>query len=326
MQLRQTYQNPLNIRDIGDPFVLRPQKAPYRDRYYLFATSSPIGFKVWSSEDLIDWTDEGLCYDGRKSRWAKDTFWAPECVEFNGQYYLFFSANWSYNPNDDDETFRLGVAVSDSPLGPFVDLKDEPIFDPGFPVIDANVFIDDDGSKYITYSRCCYKHKVGEFEESHIYGAQLNDAMTGIISGGSVLLQPCQEWENWSSHTGRRWNEGSFMFKRGGIYYLMFSANHYQDKEYSVGYAVSEQPLGPYKKYTGNPILMHDYPRVSGPGHNSCTVSPDGTEMLIVYHCHTDPIAGGADRQVCIDRIQFDEAGNMSVAGPTTEKQPYFNA
>lgn len=67
-----------------------------------------------------------------------------------------------------------------------------------------------------------------------------------------------------------------------------------------------------------------DYPRVSGPGHNNCTFSTEGTEMLIVYHCHTNPLVGGGDRQVCIDRLQFDEVGIMSVIGPTTDKQPYF--
>ena len=318
MNNKKTYKNPLSITNIGDPFILKPEKKEYKGKYYLYATSMMAGFKVWSSEDLDHWCDEGVCYDGKESKWAKNCFWAPECVEYNGKYYLFFSANWNYNPTNEDETFRIGAAVSDSPLGPFKDLSDKPMFDPGFPVIDANVFIDDDGSKYITFSRCCYKHKVGEFEESHIYGARLNNDMNGIIGQVQLLLQPYQEWENWSKHTGRRWNEGSFMFKREGLYYIMFSANHYADKEYAVGYATSESPLGPYKKYEGNPILKHDFPRVSGPGHNSCTYSPDGSEMLIVYHCHTDPLKGGGNRQVCIDIMEFDNNGRICTINPTT--------
>jgi len=320
----KTYKNPIGISDIGDPFILKTKNKECKGRYFLYATSSPIGFKVWSTDDLVNWNDEGLCYDGRGSRWAKNTFWAPECIEYYGKYYLFFSANWCYNPNNEDENFRLGIAVSENPIGPFLDLIDRPLFDPGYPVIDANVFIDDDGSKYITYSRCCYKHKVGEFEESHIHGAELLDDMTGIIGDGKVLLRPYQEWENWSLHTGRRWNEGSFLFKRKNLYYIMFSANHYQDKEYAIGYATANHPLGPYKKYEDNPILKHDYSRVSGPGHNSCTFSPDGSEMLIVYHSHTNPFIGGENRQVCIDRLKFDENDIISVIGPTTDKQPYF--
>ncbi len=322
-----TYKNPLNITGIGDPFVLRPQAGAYKGKYYLYASSNPHdvqGFKVWSSENLIEWTDEGICYDGTQSSWARDCFWAPECIEYKGMYYLFFSANWKYNPDNEDETFRLGAAISESPLGPFKDLTGRPLFDPGYPVIDANVLIDDDGTKYITYSRCCYKHKVGDFEESHIYGAELTDDMTGIRGEGQLLLRPCQEWEYWSEHTGRHWNEGSFVFKRNGIYYIMYSANFYEEKHYGIGYAISPGPLGPYTKYPDNPILKHDFPRVSGPGHNSCTMSPDGSEMLIVYHCHTDPVKGGSDRQVCIDRIKFREDGSMYIIGPTTDEQPYF--
>jgi beta-xylosidase len=309
-----SYNNPVNISGIGDPFVLKPENPGFEGRYYLYATSSPIGFKVWSSDDLVHWNEKGLCYDGRKSMWAKDCFWAPECVEYRNRYYLFFSANWNHNPDDEVETFRIGAAVADSPFGPFVDLADEPLFDPGFPVIDANVFVDDDGAKYITYSRCCYKHKVRDFEESHIYGARLKDDMTGLVSDGVLLLQPCQEWENWSAHTGRRWNEGSFLFKRNGIYYIMFSANFYREKFYSIGYATSDKPLRLYRKYEGNPILMHDLPRLSGPGHSSLTTSPDGSDLLIVYHCHTDPEKGGGDRQVCIDRVTFDDDGVMGIA------------
>ncbi len=320
----KTYKNPLNITGIGDPFVLKPNSPRFRGKYYLYATSSPIGFKVWSSNDLINWKEEGLCYDGRKSLWAKDCFWAPECVEYNDKYYLFFSANWKYNPQNEEENFRIGVAVSDNPLGPFEDLKDEPLFDPGYPVIDANVFIDDDDSKYITYSRCCYKHKVGDFEESHIYGARLSDDMTEIEGEHKLLLRPCQEWENWSAHTGRRWNEGSFLFKRNGLYYITYSANYYMEKYYAVGYATAKNPLGPYIKYEGNPILMHDYPRVSGPGHSCCIFSQDGSEMLIVYHCHTDPLKGGSDRQVCIDRMHFREDGSICTIIPTTDEQPCF--
>lgn len=96
------------------------------------------------------------------------------------------------------------------------------------------------------------------------------------------------------------------------------------EKHYAVGYATAEKPLGPYTKYEGNPILMHDFPRVSGPGHSSCTFSPDGTEMLIVYHCHTNPLKGGSDRQVCIDRMHFREDGSICVINPTTDEQPCF--
>jgi hypothetical protein len=100
---------------------------------------------------------------------------------------LFYSAQWKENPANEVENFRIGVAVADKPTGPFVDMTDKPIFDPGYPIIDANVFFDTDGRSYLYYSRAAYKHPVKseiadwarkrgwykEIEESWVYGVEL---------------------------------------------------------------------------------------------------------------------------------------------------------
>ena len=99
-------------------------------------------------------------------------FWAPECYEIDGIYYLFYSADWKVNPTGALENFRIGVARASTPSGPFTDISDHPIFDPGYPIIDANVFAED-GRYYLYYSRCCYEHKVDGLEESWIYGVEL---------------------------------------------------------------------------------------------------------------------------------------------------------
>ena len=303
----------INISGIGDPYVLKCKEGKYAGRYFLYATSSECGFKVWSSSDLAAWKEHGLCFRREESSWCIDSFWAPACIEYNGAYYMYYSANWSNNPENEAENFRIGVAKSGSPLGPFRDIVNHPMFDCGFPVIDADVFLDDDGKKYLTCSRCCYKNRIGDFEESHIYGAELNDDMISLKSDLVLLLKPEQDWENWSIRTGRRWNEGNYLFKHNGIYYLMFSANYYADKEYAIGYATGTSPLGPYRKYENNPVLMHDYPHFSGPGHNSMVRSPDDKEWFMVYHAHSNPQKGGADRKVCMNRITFSIEGNLKV-------------
>ena len=73
---------------------------------------------------------------------------------------MFHSSNWKFNPTDEEENFRLGVAVADTPLGPFVEMYEQPIFDSKYPIIDANLYFSEDGSVYLYYSRCCYKHPV----------------------------------------------------------------------------------------------------------------------------------------------------------------------
>lgn len=151
--------NPLPI-SFGDPFILYNTSDT---TFYMYGTSGKLkGFKTYASKDLLHWVDKGIIYDNTQAiSWGTDCFWAPEVYERNGKFYLWYSANWKHNPNNEDENFRIGVAVSDSPTGPFRDLYDHPVFDPGYPVIDANLYFDDESGKvYLYYSRCCYKHPV----------------------------------------------------------------------------------------------------------------------------------------------------------------------
>ena len=111
------------------------------------------------------------------------------------------------------------------------------------------------------------------------------------------------------------------MLKHNHKYYLMYSANFYASRDYSVGYAVAERPLGPYTKAAHNPILFSSNSEISGPGHNSVIASPDRGELFIVYHIHTDPDRPSGERQVCIDRMGFREDGSLYVNGPTNTPQ-----
>ena len=324
----EMYQNPLPITGIGDPFVLRASDG----MYYMYATSADDGFKCWKSADIIHWEDCGYCYRADETCWGLKCFWAPECYEIDGKYWLFYSADDRVNPTDELENFCLGLAVSKSPEGPFTDCTGgRPLLKTDYPVIDADLLRDDTGAPVkdenglytIYYSRCCYKHQVGPYEESHIYGAKLDLSAAKFVGEPKLLLQPDQEWEGWSAPTtGRRWAEGPLTLLHNGKVYMMYSANFYAEKYYAIGYAVADEPLGTFVKYEKNPVMMHDYPRVSGPGHNSVCWSPDGKEMFIVYHIHTHTDKGGMNRQVCIDRMGFLPDGTIYCDGPTTTPQP----
>lgn len=234
----------------GDPFLLHASDG----RYYLYDTSLADGFECFVSDDLQKWDSCGRVYrGGQPGQWNKGCFWAPEVYERNGKFYLFYSANIndSLNINNDLETFNIGVAVSDSPTGPFKDLFNRPIFNPEYPVIDADVYFDDTTGKcYLYYSRCCYKHAVDseiaqkmkaedkqyetvegnkdEIQESWVYGVELKPDFSGIIGEPQLLLCPPAtmddvqaEWESRSVTSGevnRRWTEGSFIFKDADTY------------------------------------------------------------------------------------------------------------
>ena len=308
-----TYTNPLNIQKIGDPYVLKALDG----RYYCYPTSDgKAGFKVWRSDNLVDWTDLGHIYKATDKSWGHNRFWAPEVVIFEGRYYMYYTAGWKEN-----NSLRIGVAVSDKPEGPFEDVYDRPMFDFGYAVLDANILFDDDGKKYMYYSMDCSENMRDGVPESHIYGIELSGDILSVKGEPVLLAMPEQAWERKSKE--RFWNEGPFVLKHNGLYYLMYSANCYADRTYGVGYALSDKPLGKFVKYEHNPVLSSS-DSVSGPGHHS--VVSVGDEMFMVYHTHTDPAAGGGDRQVCIDRMGFDADGNIWVKGPTDTPQPRLRA
>ncbi|MBI4928436.1 MAG: family 43 glycosylhydrolase, partial [Anaerolineae bacterium] len=255
-------------------------------------------------------------YRRNPDSWCESDFWAPEVVVYRGKYYLHYSARWEKN-----QSLRLGVAVADSPLGPFMDVYNRPMFDFGYAAIDGHVFFDDDGRKYFYYSRDCSENVVNGCHESHIYGLELNDDLVSFCGEPILVAKPEQEWETCHSQEWR-WNEGPFMLKHAGKYYLMYSANFYASREYAVGYAVADSPIGPFVKAAHNPVLASPSADISGPGHNSVTLAPDGKTLIIVYHIHTDPQHPGGDRQVCIDRMEFDTAGRLLVDGPSKGPQP----
>ncbi|MEE4287565.1 MAG: glycoside hydrolase family 43 protein [Mariniphaga sp.] len=335
------FNNPLPV-EFGDPYILKASNG----MYYMVGTGGvKDGFKMYSSSDLKEWKDEGRIYQGNTdTSWCVANFWAPELYEHNGKFYLFFSSDWRENPTNALENFRIGVAVSDNPTGPYTNLFNRPVFDPGYPIIDANLWFEED-RVFLYYSRVCYKHPVeseladwareqgmfDEIEESWIYGVEMKPDFSGIIGEPQLLLRPPvsmddeqTEWESRSVTSGevnRRWTEGSYIFKKNDVYYMMYSANFYGGQYYAVGYATSSNPLGPFTKAANNPLLEKNVEKggiVNGTGHNSITWSPDGKEMLCVYHGYTSK--SGKNRVVFIDHMEVLDDGTLVVHGPTTSE------
>jgi len=197
---KSTYTNPLPVK-FGDPYVIYTNGT-----YYMYGTGGvEKGFAAYKSEDLVNWMPVGQVYYGDVGKsWGIHSFWAPEVYELNNRYYLFYSAQWKENPTNELENFRIGVAVADKPEGPFIDVSSRPLFDPGYPIIDANVFFDTDGRMYLYFSRCCYKHPVKSeiadwvrqkgwynyIEESWVYGIELKPDLSGVIGQPALLLRP----------------------------------------------------------------------------------------------------------------------------------------
>ncbi|MEA4919185.1 glycoside hydrolase family 43 protein [Proteiniphilum sp.] len=337
-----TYSNPLPVT-FGDPFILSASDG----KYYMYGTGGmEKGFGAYSSDNLVDWHFEGQVYSGNQpGSWTVKNYWAPEVYEIDGRYYMFFSADWKENPTNELENFRIGVAVADQPTGPFTEVSDKPLFDPGYPIIDANI-LQHDGRTYLYYSRCCYKNPVEsevaewarvqnlfqEIEESWVYGVEISNDFTTVIGEPVLLLQPPStmadpqtEWESRSVTSGevnRRWTEGSFAFEYNGKIYMMYSANFFGGENYAVGYAVADNPLGPFAKADNNPVLEKNVAsggEVTGTGHNMVFRTKEEGKMYTVYHGRTQKT--GNERVVFIDEMNIDENGVLTVDGPSTSEK-----
>ncbi len=338
-----TLHNPLSVA-FGDPFVLKASDG----NFYMYGTGGvKDGFRACVSSDLTNWKELGRIYQGNTAdSWCTANFWAPEVYEINGKYYMLFSADWRENPTNELENFRIGVAVADQPSGPFKDLMNRPVFDPGYPIIDANLLFDN-GRMYLYYSRCCYKNPVAseiadwakaqgwydEIEESWVYGVEIKPDFSDIIGEPQLLLRPPvrlddkqAEWESRSvtSHeVNRRWTEGSFIIKEKDTYYMMYSANYFGGKNYAVGYATSKNPLGPFAKADNNPVLQKNTEsggKVTGTGH--CMAFTTAGKMYCVYHGRTKET--GDERMVLIDPMEILPDGKLVVHGPTTDLQTLY--
>lgn len=300
--------NPRNIKDIGDPHILKAG-----DEYFTFATGGPLGFNVWRSADLNTFSKEKAL---KKIDWVSGDYWAPEVYEVGGKYYMFFTGRWKEN-----QSLRIGVAVADAPQGPYTDAIGGPLFDFGYAAIDGTLLFDDAGTPYMIYSRDCSENVVGMYHESHLYGVQLAADLLSTVGEAVLLTKPDAPWELMSGDY--HWNEGPAVLKHEGKYYLFYSANFYAGKEYTLGVAVADHPMGPYVKQANNPILNYiEKPEkviVSGPGHNSFFTV--GDEIFTSYHTHTYPTAPSGNRQVNIDRVGFHADGTAYINGPTMAKQ-----
>ncbi|MEU9058678.1 family 43 glycosylhydrolase [Streptomyces sp. NPDC048430] len=285
--------------EAGNPIVegwyADPDVAVYGDRFWIYPTTSrgygeQTFMDAFSSTDMVHWTKHPKVLDIADVPWAKYALWAPAPVFRDGKYYLYFAAN---DIQDDSELGGIGVAVSDRPEGPYKDAIGGPLIDAfhnGAQPIDQDVFIDDDGQAYMYYGGW-----------GHANVVKLNPDMTslGTFPDGSTYKEITPE----------NYTEGSFMFKRGGTYYMMWSEGGWTGPDYSVSYAMSDSPTGPFKKI--DRVLSQDPAVARGSGHNSVLNVPGTDIWYIVYHRRPLSETDGNHRALAYDRIHFNEDGTI---------------
>ncbi|MBA4148625.1 MAG: family 43 glycosylhydrolase [Verrucomicrobia bacterium] len=289
-----TYRNPLlEEMDMADPHVIK-----VGGKYYMYPTWNTKQYDVFISDDLVNWKHHGPVYSNdRRGLWAPEVF---HNKRGDGKFYLYFTDNMPGTRGSYAEK-QIGVAVANSPLGPF---EDKAIFVKNS--IDAHVFQDNDGKLYFYYV-----HLLDGFK---IMAQEMADPVT-LKGEAKEVMRPTEPWEKRNGEV----TEGPFILKRKGIYYLTYSGTGADSPNYGIGYATSKSPMGPFVKYEGNPIVQRKG-QLLGPGHHCVIEGPD-KKLWMLYHQKRSE-ERSFKRYLAIDPIWFDKNGVLHAKATKGTDEP----
>ena len=294
----QKHNNP-----VFEGWYADPEGIVFDNKYWIYPTYSAlyeeqVFFDAFSSPDLVNWTQHRRILDTLAVKWAKRALWAPSIIKNREKYFLFFGAN---DIQSDEEKGGIGVAVADSPEGPYKDYLGKPLIDKfhnGAQPIDQFAFKDTDGQYYLFYGGW-----------GHCNITRLKDDFTGFI--------PFQDGKVFKEITPENYVEGPFMFLRNGKYYFMWSEGGWTGPDYSVAYAISDSPTGPFKRI--GKILQQNPEIATGAGHHSVIKVPNEDTYYIVYHRRPKGETDRNYRVTCIDKMYFDDDGFIKPVVITNE-------
>lgn len=255
---------------------------------------------VLKSTDMVHWTRTvGMRYT--VFSWAHGNAWAGQMVTKNGKFYWYVPVE----QGNGNGQMAIGVAVADSPEGPFKDAIGKPLVDDAFErsnmgfasdgetpyTIDPTVFVDDDGQAYLHY---------GGFQR--MVNAKLGADMISISGTMKESTPAC-------------YFEAPFLTKRNGTYYEIYACGVNPP---TIDYATSSSPLGPW---THKGTVLPKMVTLSGQdaATNHAGVAQRGDQWYIVYHVSNGPNGGGTyHREVAIDKMNFNPDGSIQQVVPSS--------
>ena len=290
--------NPMIPGYFADPCIIVEN-----NKFYCYATIDPWGgdsLALWVSDDLKNWVRKPLNWPTKAqctSKTANDSkVWAPSVIKGrDGKFHMFVSIG-----------SEVYAGVSDRPEGPWKNVKAD-----GGPfiatqkainvhTIDAEVFLDEDGKAYL------YWGSGWNWKDGHCFVAALNETMDALVSTPKDITPP-------------GYFEGPYMVKRKSQYYLMYSDGKCTDSTYKVRYSVANNPIGTWVEGKNSPVLSSDAAgTIVGPGHHSVLFY--NKKYYIVYHRIANEQSKEAKdllREICIDELNFDKAGNIKKVKPS---------
>lgn len=285
-------QNPI----IQTNYTADPAPMVYDGKVYLYTSHDEDGstwftmndWRLYTTEDMVNWTDHGTVLHYSDFEWAKMNAWAPAAIERDGKFYMYVPITARNGRNG------IGVAVSDSPYGPFRDPLGKPLISKSQADIDPAVFIDDDGQAYLYWGNPV------------AYYVKLNEDM---ISYEGEITQVPNTIEAFGKREGKEdprrpttYEEGPWLYKRNDLYYLFFAAGPIPEH---IGYSTSKSPTGPWK-YQG--VVM---PRQGGAFTNHPGIIDFKGKTYFFYHNGALPGGGGFTRSVSVEEAKFKKDGSI---------------
>ena len=255
-------------------------------------------WRCYSSKDMVNWTDHGAVLSYKVFSWSRGDAWAGQCIQRNGKFYYYLPVNQKGGGN------AIGVAVSDSPTGPFKDALGKPLLT-GYGYIDPTVYIDNDGQAYLYWGN------------PNLWHVKLNDDMISYDQELGIVKEDLKD-ENFGYRAKKidnrtaAYEEGPWFFKRNSKYYLLYPAGGVPEH---LAYSTSDGPTGPW---VYGDTIMHVIK-----DHGAFTNHPGYIEFkgksYLFYHNAGLSGGGGFKRSVCIEPFQFNADGSIPLIKPTKE-------
>jgi beta-xylosidase len=302
-----TAQNPI----IQTNYTADPAPMIYNDTVYLYTSHDEDttinnfftmnDWKCYSTTDMVNWTDHGSVLSYKDFEWSRGDAWAGQCIYRNGKFYYYLPVNQKNGGN------AIGVAVSDSPTGPFKDAIGKPLLT-GYGYIDPTVFIDDDGQAYLYWGN------------PNLWHVKLNEDMISYDLNYGIVKEDLRD-DNFGyraikqdayNYRTAAYEEGPWLFKRDTLYYLLYPAGGVPEH---LAYSTAKNISGPW---TYGDTIMHVI-KQGGAFTNHPGYIHYKEKSYLFYHNGALPGGGGFKRSVCIEPFEFNADGSIPLISPTKE-------
>lgn len=255
-------------------------------------------WRCYSSTDMVNWTDHGAILSYKVFEWSRGDAWAGQCIYRNGKFYYYLPVNQKNGGN------AIGVAVSDSPTGPFKDAIGKPLLT-GYGYIDPTVFIDGDGQAYLYWGN------------PNLWHVKLNEDMVSYDTEYGIIKTDLKD-DNFGYRSKKidnrtaSYEEGPWLYKRNSLYYLLYPAGGVPEH---LAYSTAKSITGPW---TYGDTIMHVIKEGGAFTNHPGMIDFKGKSYLF-YHNGALPGGGGFKRSVCVEPFNFNADGKIPLIKPTQE-------